>query len=505
MSTGPTNKNIGNAAIFIYIETFVSLILGYVFWIVMSKLGDPEIIGTASAVITFSGILSVISQIGIPTGVQRFLGKSFAISSLIEIKNYLFASFIIISISTIAILAAVLLFNTYILSLFNIDHEFFLVSLLLMVSTSFATFFRGIVVSSLQTKVLTIAMSLSSVVKLILGVILLVGGLGAFGLLISYTINQVLICLILALYLSSILIRKIKIPYSDISKKTIDLKFRNFQELFSASVVFWIPYMITTIGSQIGTIFVYGSSGSGDAGLFFIALTIVTGITSVMYSLFTISFPALSAMSDGRKRLTINSIRLSLIIAIPFSSSLIFYSEDVLALLGGEYTEASGILDILLLSMLPTAVQYGITSLVYSYGKYRQVLLLGLSTSLPRVIMYFTLVPLFGGIGGAVGFTLGALIGFGFSVYIASQNKTQIEWRKLILIFAIPMIFSFVLSNLQVFYVVGILLNLIGSYVVMFALRLILHSDLVLIYKSLPGGISTPLYKILKKIKKNNS
>ncbi len=73
MSNGPTNKNIGNAAIFIYIETFVSLVLGYVFWIVMSKLGDPEIIGTASAVITFSGILSVISQIGIPTGVHSLL------------------------------------------------------------------------------------------------------------------------------------------------------------------------------------------------------------------------------------------------------------------------------------------------------------------------------------------------------------------------------------------------------------------------------------------------
>ncbi len=118
---------------------------------------------------------------------------------------------------------------------------------------------------------------------------------------------------------------------------------------------------------------------SADAGLFFIALTIVTGITSVMYSLFTISFPALSAMKDGRKRFTINTIRLSLIIAIPFSTSLIFYSEDILGLLGDEYMSASSILDVLLLAMLPTAIQYGITSLVYSYGNYRQVLFLGLA------------------------------------------------------------------------------------------------------------------------------
>ena len=94
----------------------------------------------------------------------------------------------------------------------------------------------------------------------------------------------------------------------------------------------------------------------------------------------------MSAMEDGRKRFTANTIRLSLIMAIPFTSSLIFYSRDILGLLGTDYTPAYRILDILLLSMVPTAIQYGITSLVYSYGKYRQVLLLGLTTSIHELL-----------------------------------------------------------------------------------------------------------------------
>jgi O-antigen/teichoic acid export membrane protein len=165
----------------------------------------------------------------------------------------------------------------------------------------------------------------------------------------------------------------------------------------------------------------------------------------VMYSLFTISFPAMSAMEDGRKRFTANTIRLSLIMAIPFTSSLIFYSRDILGLLGTDYTPAYRILDILLLSMVPTAIQYGITSLVYSYGKYRQVLLLGLTTSIPRITLYFILVPVFGSIGGAIAFTVGVLIGFISSIIVARENGSTIEWRNTLLILTIPMVISLIL------------------------------------------------------------
>ena len=90
MSIDPKTTKIGRAAIYIYIETFVSLILGYIFWILMSKLGNPEIIGISAAVITFSGILSVISNFGIPTGIQRFLGKSFATFSRDQKSRFMY-------------------------------------------------------------------------------------------------------------------------------------------------------------------------------------------------------------------------------------------------------------------------------------------------------------------------------------------------------------------------------------------------------------------------------
>jgi O-antigen/teichoic acid export membrane protein len=467
----------------------------------MSKIGTPEIIGTASAVITFSGILAVISHLGIPTGIQRFLGRSFAVSSIPQINTYLAISTFLVTITISIVFVLVTLFGAAISDIFKISHEFLVISIVLMISTCYATFFRGVVVSSLQTKILTIAMTVSAIIKLILGILFVLGGLGAYGLIISFTVNQCIVSVILAIHIirTTSMTSSIRAKSIPVILKIINIK--NCKEILSSSIVYWVPLVITTIGSQIGTIFIYRTDGSADAGLFFIALTIVTGITSVMYSLFTISFPALSAMDDGRKRFTKNTIRLSLIIALPFSTSLIFYSEDILGLLGPEYVSASSILDILLLAMFPTAVQYGITSLVYSYGNYRQVLFLGLATSLPRITLYFVLIPLLGGVGGAIAYTIGSLVGFVYAAYISKKNRTFLQWRRIFLIFVIPIIVSYIITNLNISYVYGTILNLCISYIIMYALKLLIISDVKYVFRLLPNRLTSFIIVLVKKLR----
>ncbi len=239
----------------------VSLVLGYLFWIIMSKIGTPEIIGTASAVITFSGILAVISNLGIPTGIQRFLGRSFAVSSTFQINTYLVISTFLITI-TIGIVSLIfLLFSEPITDIFKISHGFLAISLILMISTCYATFFRGIVVSSLQTKILTIAMTVSAIVKLILGVLFILGGLGAYGLIISFTVNQCIVSLILAVHIMRRTSRASRIRGKSIPMILKIINIKNCKEILSSSIVYWVPLVITTIGSQIGTIFIYGANG----------------------------------------------------------------------------------------------------------------------------------------------------------------------------------------------------------------------------------------------------
>ena len=97
-------------------------------------------------------------------------------------------------------------------------------------------------------------------------------------------------------------------------------------------------------------------------------------------------------------------------------------SAYIISKFGQYYVNGSSSLEILLLSMLPMTVLGGINALVYSYGNYRDVLIIGLAISIPRTEQYFLLVPIFGGIGAALSYTLGSIIRCVASIIIIAKK-----------------------------------------------------------------------------------
>jgi O-antigen/teichoic acid export membrane protein len=58
------------------------------------------------------------------------------------------------------------------------------------------------------------------------------------------------------------------------------------------------------IGSaELGTIIIFGSLGADQAGSYFISYAIFSMVAAISYSIFTIAFPWLSSMNEGRTRL----------------------------------------------------------------------------------------------------------------------------------------------------------------------------------------------------------
>jgi O-antigen/teichoic acid export membrane protein len=268
----------------------------------------------------------------------------------------------------------------------------------------------------------------------------------------------------------------------------------------SASIANWIPTLITTVGAQLGTIIVFGSHGANQAGIFFIAFSVFSAVTGIMFSLFTIAYPALSSMTDGRKKFTWRLTKLSLIISLPFSSWLIFYAKNVMGLFNQSYAEGSSTLGILLSGMMLIAVTTGISTLVYSYGKYRQVLILGLSSSIPRTILYFILVPIYGGIGAALGYTIGSVLGFVVSILVAKKIGIQIIWKELVFLFFIPLGLALALNYLGVNYIASLGIILAISWLILLKIGVITRSDLEDSIGILPYNISNPTLYILNKI-----
>ncbi len=490
--------NVGKGAVYLFIETIAAMFFGYGFWFLVSKFTTPEIIGTSGAVVSLATIFITIATLGVPTGVQRFLGKSFSEQKLENSKVLVKASLLLISIGIIACSILILILRDWIHDAFAIDFSLVIVAILLIASSSVTTLFRSIIISSLKTRMLPVIAIVSGSTKMGLGIVLVLIGIGALGVTIGFTFFSILSSILLAINL--VVIFKSKSIKSESGLRN------SCRNILIASAANWIPAMISTIGSQLGTIVVFGTRGANPAGVYFIAFSIFAALLAITSVLISIAYPALSAMGDGRKRFAWRITKMSLIIALPLSSSFIFYSKEIMQLFGHGYTDGSFVLEILLLSTLPATVGSGINSLIYSRGNYRQVLVIGMASSIPRTVLYFILVPIFGSTGAAISFTTGSVIGFVLSIIAAKVIGFQISWKELGVILTIPTLLGFILNYFGINYIVGILVTIFLSCILFLILRVITRSDMNDSLGILPPKIANPTLKLLNAIaKKLNS
>jgi O-antigen/teichoic acid export membrane protein len=482
---------IGQGAAYIYIETIIGLLSGYVLWFILSRIATPEAIGVSSAIISFSAIFAGIATIGVPYGISHFLGKSLSNQHL-EKRVFINTSILIVASGIFATSTIVYFIREWIN--LSLDLNLIILSILLIATYSMTSLFRSIVVATLDTKRLPIITLVSSVTRTILAIVLVLSIMPGVGIIIGYLSYQVVSCFFLAYIVMRVfgLGGKIYFP-----------KFRTtFKSIITASVPSWIPALITSIGSgDLGIIIIFGSKGASQAGSYFLAYAIFSAIAAVSYSLFTIAFPLLSGMVDGRKGLTWNLIKISLIVSLPVSSSIIFYSHNITLLFGTAYTNAAIPLEILLLSLLPNCVLIGVTTLTYSYGNFRQVLFLGLAAAVPRVILYFTLVGTYGTTGVAISYSVGSVVAFIVSIFIAKKIGLIISWRDVLSVMMIPLGVSlgvslcFVYFNIN--YIVGIIASIGISYVVFIKLEILKRHEVENTLSLLPSNIGKPIIKIV--------
>jgi O-antigen/teichoic acid export membrane protein len=277
----------------------------------------------------------------------------------------------------------------------------------------------------------------------------------------------------------------------------------SFKTILSASLPSWIPKLITVLsGANLGTIIVFGSNGSAEAASYFLSYTISLAVFSIVLPLFTVAYPALAAMSDGRKRLTWRIIKISMIISVPLSSSIFFYSTDVIGLLGYHYADASLLLRLFLIAIFPNSISLMIGQLVYAYGNYRQVLYIGLASSIPTTLLYLILVPILGSTGAVISYLVGSIGGLVMSTIISKKIGMQLHWKVLGLISIISVVPAFIYSYLQLNFVIGIIITLLTSYIVFLKFRIISKSDVDDTLNVLPKELARPITTVVHKVVK---
>jgi O-antigen/teichoic acid export membrane protein len=188
--------------------------------------------------------------------------------------------------------------------------------------------------------------------------------------------------------------------------------------------------------------------------------------------------------------------------AVPFSISLIFYSKEILQLIGQNYVAASFPMQILLSSLLPGAVATGIYVLVYAYGRYKQALTIGLATTVPKTILYFLLIQMYGNTGAALSYVIGDIIGFTISMIVAKRMNFHIFWKDLGLIMVIPIGIGFLMNYLGLNYIIGMGVTVALSYILFLKLQILTNTDIMDMSGILPPSISKVVIRVNNIIKR---
>jgi O-antigen/teichoic acid export membrane protein len=485
-----SRKTVGRKASYIYIETVIEMFVGYILWLLLSRITTPDVIGISSTVISLAIIFSVIADLGVSRGSTRFLGRSFSEEQMDVTKALMKAALLLVCSGMIVCSIAILALKDWIYP--NISDDLVLTSILLLSSIAISFLLRSTLIASLQTRTLPIIMILSSIIKVVLTIILVLLGAGAIGI----TVGSSSAYLSAAILYSFSLVTILK-PFKQ--KSLIPLR-RACKIILLASVAGWLPRVITVLGSRFGTIIVFGIEGASYAGFYFIAFSIFYAISAIPSSFFSVLFPMLSAMDDNRKRFVWQMIKLSLVVTLPISSAVTAYSNEIMGLFGWDYVQASMSLKVMLYSMFGLIFSTAIETLVYSYGNYRLVLAVGLGTSISRIFCYFILVPLYGITGAAIGFTIGSIVGFAVSAVVAKRLGFLLFWKELALLFIIPSGISLLLEFYHVDYFVGIPMIFSLSLMLFLALRVLSRSEIRETLTLLPDRIGRPLISILNKL-----
>ncbi len=435
--------------------------LGFIYWLVATSFVGAPVIGDASAVVGIVTVINSVFGLGISSGLTRMVGKALGRGDRGSAGVYLFSG-LALSVLLSLVSAILVYFLGGIFSIPEFQVPYVTVLILLYSSLPVLNSYYN---ASLRTSVIAFTSMAASILRLIFGIILLYLGWSFAGVMAAYVISYFFqnVGLFWAL--------RGDVPARPPSTAAA-------VEAVRTGLPAWIPSLVATAGSWLGVLGVYGISGNMEAGTYYIAFVIANIVFSLPLSLLGLMFPVLSGMEDGRKRATDRATLLTSVIVAPLAAAVIAYPHVPLSLLGPEYLSSSLALQILLLAAFVSPIPSGFNSLIYAYGRYRDVTLLGFAYNLPRLALYPILVSAWGDNGAATSYVIGFFVATAAVYFMAKPIGYKVNWRGALAVSAIPIAAAVPAALLSFPWYIGGPLVLAASAIVYARLGIVKKSDL---------------------------
>ncbi|MCX8182751.1 MAG: polysaccharide biosynthesis C-terminal domain-containing protein, partial [Candidatus Methanomethyliaceae archaeon] len=142
------------------------------------------------------------------------------------------------------------------------------------------------------------------------------------------------------------------------------------------------------------------------------------------------------------------------------------------------YTASARVLQILLLGAFVMPIGSGFSSLIYAYGRYKLVTLLGVVGNLPRVLLYLPLVALWGDVGAAVAYVTGYFSVVIVVVILSGRIGYKICAKENAILAGVPIMVATAANLTGVHWIGGTIMVIAASVFAYARLRLITREDL---------------------------
>lgn len=373
---------------YIFLNTVTISFLGFIFWMIASRLYNSEDIGIAAALISSTGIITYLSGFGLGTSLIRFLPNS-------SEKKALFTTILVFSTVNIVLLGSIFIIeiDLFAPSLEILKDSFFaitfLIFLILVISSSLFSnallAFRKANLSFLQNFV--------SILRLLF--LILLSYYGVAGIFWSLGLSY-LVSVLIGIYLLS--------KMGPVFKPAF--KIGLLKGIIPFSIANYISDLLAVIETSILSIIILNEIGPSEAAYFYIAFSIVGILYAVPTSVFTSLLIECSHGEPLIKNIK-QSIFIILMTATPLALVMYLFGGVLLSLFGNEYFNAYGLLKLFILS-LPL---FMITTMYLTIKKIQKdnthLILASSFLVFSTTLFSFFLIQYYGLIGAGIGWIAG--------------------------------------------------------------------------------------------------
>jgi O-antigen/teichoic acid export membrane protein len=394
------NKFIGSSLLLFLDQSLVAS-GNWIYWLIISKITSTSEIGHATTVYSIVLLANTLTQLGLEYPLLRK-------SSISAHRSGIIGTTLVIELAiTLASIPVVIyaIGNLYQESLQGFT--WIAIGMLVLSAVGFVSRFALLGISDAKN-VLIIDVT-GTALKFALGVGLVSVGFGAFGILISFLLQALLISGA-TLFLVS---RGLGFKLGNMS---------NFKQIIIDGLVNTPSKLSRLLILSLSVVLLaYLGIGSSEIGIFYVALMISVVVGSLASSM---AYMLIPASSTSKTDLSSGSIRISLSLTAPLVAVLISSPRYILHLIGSQYASADTILLVLSIGILPSAIVITTISKFNNLDQSRKILSIGSIQTLSFLVAFFILVPHLGTLGAA----------FAMLIAFIAGSLPSVLWSERILI-----------------------------------------------------------------------